>query len=460
MKYYAVKTGYKTGVFESWDECQTATKGFPNAVFNSFATKEEAEAFLQGKDLWEDIIKEDNAKGFLVSFVDGSYNKDLNRYSYGVVLVLPDGIEKHICGYGNNPEYIDSNNIIGEIFGVINALDWAISNGFERIKIYHDYEGLSKWLTGEWKAKSNVSKMFVSMYKGKFEDAIFVEFQKVPSHCNISYNDKADQLAKTALTDYKRIEIKGDHWYSIPYFSENDFQAFSEIITENDSNISFTTTDYDNKTIYRFTLDNDTVTVTLFKSGNHSLLVQGKNSYLFQVIATTIVELDDQAKVEQIMGSAYRLSIKSDVIDLVYKPIESGLPSNYPNSIKRLIKQSTINLKYYIESEEYSQYAFPALKALEGHIKYLIKVAGGQVGQQFNQFNKTSGGTYCFVSSLTDPSKKTSIENCYNYYKSQRDTSFHFGEIIGSTDSTRLITSKEEADEIIKKCLDLINTQR
>lgn len=86
MKYYAVKTGYKTGVFESWDECQTATKGFPNAVFNSFATKEEAEAFLQGKDLWEDIIKEDNAKGFLVSFVDGSYNKDLNRYSYGVVL--------------------------------------------------------------------------------------------------------------------------------------------------------------------------------------------------------------------------------------------------------------------------------------------------------------------------------------------------------------------------------------
>ena len=160
------------------------------------------------------------------------------------------------------------------------------------------------------------------------------------------------------------------------------------------------------------------------------------------------------------MASAYRLSIKSDVIDLVYKPIESGLPSNYPNSIKRLIKQSTINLKYYIESEEYSQYAFPALKALEGHIKYLIKVAGGQVGQQFNQFNKTSGGTYCFVSSLTDPSKKTSIENCYNYYKSQRDTSFHFGEIIGSTDSTRLITSKEEADEIIKKCLDLINTQR
>ena len=32
-------------------------------------------------------------------------------------------------------EYIDSDNIIGEIFGVINAVDWAISNGYEKIKI-------------------------------------------------------------------------------------------------------------------------------------------------------------------------------------------------------------------------------------------------------------------------------------------------------------------------------------
>lgn len=43
-----------------------------------------------------------------------------------------------------------------------------------------------------------------------------------------------------------------------------------------------------------------------------------------------------------------------------------GLPANYPNGIKRLLKQSLINMQYYIESEDYSMYAFPALRALEG----------------------------------------------------------------------------------------------
>lgn len=189
--------------------------------------------------------------------------------------------------------------------------------------------------------------------------------------------------------------------------------------------------------------------------------MQGKNSYLFQIITTAIVELDESSKVEQILGNAYRISVESEKINISYKPVELGLPSNYPTNIKRLIKQAIINLNYYIESEDYSQYAFPALRALEGHIKYLIGISGGTVSKTFNQFNKsTPSDPYVYVAPLTDTTKKNSIETCYNYYKSQRDTSFHFGETIGSTDSTRLIETKKEADEIIMKCIDLINTQR
>ncbi len=69
----------------------------------------------------------------------------------------------------------------------------------------------------------------------------------------------------------------------------------------------------DNKTdkaIYHFRLGSDIVTVTLFKTGHHKLLVQGKNSYLFQVITTTLVELGENTKVDQILESAYRMSIK------------------------------------------------------------------------------------------------------------------------------------------------------
>ena len=63
--------------------------------------------------------------------------------------------------------------------------------------------------------------------------------------------------------------------------------------------------------------------------------------------------------------------------------------------------------------------------------------------------------------SFPDSSKNQYIENCYNYYISQRNTAFHFGDILGSTlDNTRNISTKEEADEIIMRCIDLISTQQ
>lgn len=459
--YYAVRKGHKIGVFDNWAEAQTATNGFSEPEFMKFQSKEEAEAYLENRDIWAEQVSADNRDGYLVAFTDGSFDKNLNRYSYGVVLVKPDGTEESVCGFGSNNLYLDSDNIIGEIFGVINALDWAVSNGYEKVKIYHDYEGLSKWISGEWKANVKASQMFVCVYREKFDGVLNVDFIKVPGHSNVSFNEKADQLAKSALIEKRRVPIDGAHWYSIPYFSKDDFNAFSEIVKESDGNITCNVTEYPDKSIYRFALNADSVAVTLFKTGKHSLLVQGKNTYLFQVITTTIVELDDDCKVERMLGNAYRINIKNDVVEKTYNPIETGLPVNYPEGIKRLLKQASINLNYYIQSDDYSQYAFPALRALEGHIKYLISVAGGPVSRQFSCFNRAAPtNSYYFSAALSDPSKKSYIETCYNYYKSQRDTSFHFGDMIGMTDSTRFMATKQEADEVILKCIELINTQR
>lgn len=463
MKVYAVKKGHQTGIFDNWADCQAAIKGFSGAEFKSFTTREEAEAYLADRDVWVERVAKDNSDGYLVAFTDGSYNEGLKRYSYGVKFIRPDGSEDDICGYGSNREYINSNNIIGEIFGVINALDWAISNKFEKIKVYHDYEGVSKWISGEWTAKSKVAKMYTGLYELKFKDFLEVIFEKVPGHSNIIYNEKADQLAKSALVDRRKVAVKGDNWFSIPYFKQDDFNAFVELIKESDGDITHTITPALCKDIYRFKLNREVVTVTLFKTGKQKLLLQGKNTYLFQIITATIIELYDDSHVEQILGNAYRINIKQDVVSNAYNPIESGLPNNYPVGLKRLIKQAIINMTHYVESEEYSMYVFPALRALEGHIKYLISVAGGNPGRQFGCFGYDRTiipKRYVVTESFPDSSKNSSIEKCYNYYKSQRDTVFHFGDIIGQTDNTRLIETKEEADEIIKNCLSLISTEQ
>lgn len=104
--YYAVRKGHKTGVFDNWSEAQSATAGFPGPDFKKFRTKEEAEAYLENRDVWADKVAADNKNGFLVAFTDGSYDKNQNRYSYGVCLILPDGTETGICAYGSNKVWI------------------------------------------------------------------------------------------------------------------------------------------------------------------------------------------------------------------------------------------------------------------------------------------------------------------------------------------------------------------
>ncbi|MFK0734202.1 MAG: viroplasmin family protein [Gloeotrichia echinulata GP01] len=43
-KYYVVFNGRKTGIFTTWEECENQTKGFSDARYKSFKTREEAEA--------------------------------------------------------------------------------------------------------------------------------------------------------------------------------------------------------------------------------------------------------------------------------------------------------------------------------------------------------------------------------------------------------------------------------
>jgi ribonuclease HI len=49
-KYYVVWRGRKTGIFDTWAECERSTKGYKGASFKSYPTLEEAQqAFAEGK---------------------------------------------------------------------------------------------------------------------------------------------------------------------------------------------------------------------------------------------------------------------------------------------------------------------------------------------------------------------------------------------------------------------------
>lgn len=458
MKYYAVKNGKEKGIFDNWSDCQRSTKGFSDAVFKGFDTEEEAIAYLEDRDIWDDTILNDIKSGYVVAFCDGSYDKELGRYSYGVVTINLENKQENICGSGSNPKYIQTYNITGEVLGAINAMDWAVSNGYEKLKIYYDYEGIHNWISGKWTANCETSKMYTYLYNTKFNGILDIEFIKVKGHSNNKYNEEADCLAKSALYDGRRIAIQGNNYFVVSPINEEDFDALLDLMCEEYSKIQKDKKISSLKSIYHIKMDNNTVVATIYHSHTKKLLVQAKESLLFQILIAFMTELESITTIDKIMSGAYRKTIDEAKTSEIYCELFQSLPDNYPPSNKKLLTQAIINLNYYVESEDYSQYVFPALKALEGHIKYLITTATSKpVPRHFNCFNKDKKTDLYVYVGVGNALIKMQIEKCYNYYKLQRDSLFHFGDIMGAVDNTRVINSKDEADEIINKCFYLIN---
>lgn len=175
-KVYAVRKGRKTGIFDTWDECQKQVSGFSGAEYKSFVSREGAMEFLGdlprqtmpccGKVLrgmtrlgesgiFPDSFDRDTA----VAYVDGSFDKVSGDFSYGMV-ILYRGEEMAFCERIQDKELAQMHNVAGEIKGAEAAMRYAVENGIERIVIYHDYEGIAKWCNGAWRANKEGTKAY------------------------------------------------------------------------------------------------------------------------------------------------------------------------------------------------------------------------------------------------------------------------------------------------------------
>ncbi|MCD8119829.1 MAG: ribonuclease H family protein [Lachnospiraceae bacterium] len=259
MKFYAVKAGRRTGIFESWAECSESVHGYPGAIYKSFKTYSEACQYLgdlapQGTDgsgtqpekasgtdnpgtlpgdseeidvgKAEEKVEEkedertpaekkkrrfpkirDHAEaerpdGFVLAasakaYVDGSYLAATGEFSYGCVVLIGD-TEIRLCEKMKDPELAAMHNVAGEIRGAEAAMRFAVTNGISELTIYHDYEGIARWCTGDWTATKPGTIAYSNFYQSLPED-LRVQFVKVRGHSGDTYNELADQLAKFAL---------------------------------------------------------------------------------------------------------------------------------------------------------------------------------------------------------------------------------------------------------------------
>ena len=216
-KYYAVKVGKTTGIFETWEECEESVKGFPGALYKSFKDKAEAYAYLgtEGTQLsFEDLSSMSNQDDIVaanvskkdipysntvkaVAYVDGSFNEETGEFGCGVVMFY-NGEETHMSEASSDENYVGMRNVAGEIGGSMMAMKFAIDNKVSYLTIYHDYMGISKWCTGEWKTNKKGTKEYKKYYD-MAKKKVNISFEKVKGHSGNTYNDLADALAKKAV---------------------------------------------------------------------------------------------------------------------------------------------------------------------------------------------------------------------------------------------------------------------
>jgi ribonuclease HI len=161
-KYYVYVVGNKNGITDNWPECQKIVAGVPSARFKGFATKDEAEK-------WLDMGADYKIKHAAVE--DGIYFDAGTGAGSGVEISVTDKNGKSLLHNVLDVKYInergfhllgeDVTNNFGELLACKYAIEIAIKDGVKKIfgdsKLVIDY-----WSKGFIK-KDNIAEETVKL---------------------------------------------------------------------------------------------------------------------------------------------------------------------------------------------------------------------------------------------------------------------------------------------------------
>jgi hypothetical protein len=266
----------------------------------------------------------------------------------------------------------------------------------------------------------------------------------------------AEYIKKTCLiTKEKSFSL------SFKEVADEDFSLLLEFLTEDlDANIT-----EDNISDTRRLLRvkgpfKDEIVITYYN--NKTVLVQGKPLNLYVEIKLFFYEILSFEQVVKTEADTYKVDL--DVEEIRHE-LESYLPSAFSFLNDRLIRILTPSLsltKLDIQMEDYSSFAFPALRGLEGYIRQLLKFKGNDngvknannLGSLFKEDVKNYSWLQEFaIADISCDATCSALEKSYNFWKSKRHPYFHVDRHI---QMTPIIWNKGDAETIIHEALTLI----
>lgn len=200
QKYYTVWKGHKTGVFETWPECQLQIKNFQGAQYKSFATKATAVKAFEG--LYEDFIEKNKAKKGIPKRGDQIEGPNLNSISVDAASSGNPGVMEYrgvdtqtkALLFHKGPFQKATNNI-GEFLALVHGLA-LLKNQESQVMLYTDSVTAMSWVR---KKKCNTK-----LKRTKENQAVFVLI------------DRAEQWLQNNTFTTKVVKWDTKSWGEIP----------------------------------------------------------------------------------------------------------------------------------------------------------------------------------------------------------------------------------------------------
>ncbi|MCK8606775.1 ribonuclease H family protein [Apilactobacillus ozensis] len=255
-KFYAVKSGRKTGVFTTWPETESQVKGFSGAIYKSFKTLGEAEDFI-GKFGKKTINSVDKNKP-----VQSSTDYELTVYTDGGSRNNGNVAGQHVKSddkaawaylilhgnhrYANSAGEFGATNNRMEIMALVNALAFLKSKkyNYSKIKCVLDskyvLDAITKgWLNGwkkrGWKKSNGAEIKNLALFKQlDLLLSVFtnVNFVWTKGHANNEGNNFVDNLLNQTM-DNMNINDSKNSIDSQNNIVENKDSASVESIKDN-----------------------------------------------------------------------------------------------------------------------------------------------------------------------------------------------------------------------------------
>ena len=210
--------------------------------------------------------------------------------------------------------------------------------------------------------------------------------------------------------------------------------------------------------------------LTLTECPDGKIFVQGKPLYLYNELLS-FVSYSPNVNMDEIVA-ATKAFVTSKVADAASArtKMSTMMPKAYASgviddTIWKVFSPSMALIDIDTGMEDYSCVMFPALRALEGYMQFLLSEIGEVIDKHHligNIFREDNSNPGHFVmikraaiskANQKGPQYKLALEDVYSYFNAHRHVSFHMSQIFIDT---KVITNKQEAIDTVNEVAALI----